>query len=182
MTFDRLARPDLSQELLDLVDPQGVVIGQATRQRVHAEGLLHRAVHVLVLHPDGRLLLQKRALLKASWAGFWDTSVGGHVGAGEDPLQSALRECREELGIDLPASRLEPLGRYLFDGASLDAELVDSWLAVCEGPFRPDPAEVETVGFFTASQVEGFISAGLATPHFSAQWERELKGSGRVQP
>ena len=79
--------PDLSQELLDLVDENGAVVGTATRERVHREGLLHRAVHALVWHPDGRFLLQKRSRAKASFPGRWDTSVGGHVGAGEEPLR-----------------------------------------------------------------------------------------------
>lgn len=174
--------PDLSQELLDVLDPDGRVVGSATRQEVHAKGLLHRAVHVLVVGSDGRLLLQKRAVSKASWPGRWDTSVGGHVGSGEAPIDSALRECREELGIEITVDDLEPLGRYLFDGASLDPEWVDSWVVGHDGPFCPDPSEVESVRFFTASEVEQAIRSGETTPHFAAQWERDLKDRGRVRP
>ncbi|MBK9579627.1 MAG: NUDIX domain-containing protein [Fibrobacteres bacterium] len=174
--------PDLSQELLDVLDDLGQVIGTATRQEVHARGLVHRAVHILVLGSDNRLLLQKRSARKASWPGMWDTSVGGHVGAGEAPIESALRECREELGICVEAKDLEPLGRYLFDGQTLDPEWVDSWILVHDGPFSPDPEEVEAVAFLTASEVETQIRTGWTTPHFSAQWERDLKGRGRVRP
>ncbi|MBK8802662.1 MAG: NUDIX domain-containing protein [Fibrobacteres bacterium] len=174
--------PDLSQEMLDVLDEQGRVVSTATRQEVHALGLLHRAVHILVIGTDGRLLLQKRSASKASWPGLWDTSVGGHVCAGEAPLESALRECREELGISVDANELEPLGRYLFDGQSLDPEWVDSWILVHDGPFVPDSVEVESVEFCTASEVEERIRSASTTPHFAAQWERELKGRGRVQP
>lgn len=165
-----------------MLDDQARVIGTATRQEVHANGLVHRAVHILVLGSDNRLLLQKRSAKKASWPGMWDTSVGGHVGAGEAPVESALRECREELGIGVEAKDLEALGRYLFDAQTLDAEWVDSWILVHDGPFSPDPEEVEAVAFLTASEVEDRIRAGLTTPHFSAQWERDLKGRGRVRP
>lgn len=174
--------PDLSQELLDVLDTDLRVVGRATRQEVHSRGLLHRAVHILVVGSDGRLLLQRRSAAKASYPLAWDTSVGGHVGAGEDPLLSALRECHEELGIQVRATDLESLGGYLFDAGTLDAEWVESWLVVHDGPFAPDPAEVEAVAFFTASEVEELIRRGQTTPHFSVQWERDLKDRGRVRP
>ena len=173
---------DLSQELLDVLDSDLRVVGRATRQEVHARGLLHRAVHILVLGSDGRLLLQKRCLSKASHPGAWDTSVGGHVGAGEEPLPSALRECREELGIDVRDADLAPLGGYLFDAGTLDAEWVESWILVHDGPFAPDPAEVEAVAYFTAAEVEELIRVGSTTPHFVVQWGRDLKDRGRVRP
>lgn len=166
---------DTSQEILDLVDRSGRAIGRATRERVHREGLLHRAVHVLVWHPDGRLLLQKRARTKALCPGLWDTSVGGHVGASEDPLQAALRECREEIGVSFLAEDFDSLGRHLFDEDPLDPELVDSWGVVHAGPFTPDPIEVEDVVFFSGPQIDDLIFRGLATPHFVLQWRRDLR-------
>lgn len=169
-----LSFPDLSQELLDLVDLSGKVIGQASRERVHREGLLHRAVHVLVWHPDGRILLQKRAASKACCPGLWDTSVGGHVGAGEAALDAALRECREELGIRIPIHELDPLGRHLFDHDTMDPELVDSWGAVHTGPFFPDPSEVDDVSWFSREEVQRLLESGQATPHFAVQWRLDL--------
>lgn len=174
--------PDLSQELLDLVDPSGEVVGRATRERVHREGLLHRAVHVLVWHPDGRLLLQKRAVGKACCPGLWDTSVGGHVGSGEDVLEAALRECREELGVRAAAGDLHSLGRHLFDRDTLDPELVDSWGMVHEGPFFPDPAEVESVAWFSREEVDRLLETGAATPHFALQWEQGLRPRTSSRP
>jgi len=168
-------RPDTSLELLDLVDVSGRVIGRATRERVHREGLLHRAVHLVVWNPDGRILLQKRSESKACCPGLWDTSVGGHVGAGEEGPEAVLRECREELGIQLAPGDLEPLDRHLFDADTLDPELVDSWETVHPGPFVPDPVEVERVGWFTPEEVESLVRRGEATPHFALQWEMDLR-------
>jgi isopentenyldiphosphate isomerase len=175
------SRPDTSQELLDVVDVSGRVIGRATRERVHREGLLHRAVHLLVWHPDGRLLLQKRSASKACCPGLWDTSVGGHLAAGEEGLEAVVRECREELGILLGAHDLEPLGRHLFDKDSLDPELVDSWGTFHRGPFLPDPVEVDGVGWFTLEEVDSLVRRGEATPHFALQWDLDLRSrtSGR---
>jgi len=174
--------PDLSQELLDLVDLSGRVIGQATRERVHREGLLHRAVHALVWHPDGRILLQKRSATKACCPGLWDTSVGGHVGAGEDGLAAVVREIREELGLRVDVRDLEPLGKHLFDRDTLDPELVDSWGMVHSGPFDPDPGEVEEVAWFSREEVERLLASGGATPHFALQWEMDLRPRTSSRP
>ena len=174
--------PDLSQELLDLVDEAGNVWGTATRERVHREGLLHRAVHALVWHPDGRILLQKRAQGKASFPGKWDTSVGGHVGAGEAPLAALVRECQEEIGLFLCEADLTPLGQHLFDRESLDPELVESWGILHPGPFVPDPLEVESVAWFWREEVETLIAQGGATPHFALQWEQSVKARTSSRP
>lgn len=170
---------DLSSELLDHVDADDVVIGTVARAVAHRDGIPHRAVHVIVWNPDGRILLQKRAADKASFPGFWDTSVGGHVGAGEGYLPTALRECAEELGIRIEASDLSRIGKHLFDEMATDLEWVESWALVHGGPFRPDPAEVERVDWFTADEVEDLIGRGEVTPHFALQWRRELERMAR---
>ncbi len=90
---------DDSQELFDVVDSEDQVIGQATRGEVHAQGLLHRSVHILVFNSAGDMFLQKRAMTKDENPGYWDTSSAGHVNAGEDYLACAHRELMEELGI-----------------------------------------------------------------------------------
>ncbi len=166
--------PDQSAELLDHVDDQDLVIGQIPRSQAHADGSWHRAVHVIVWNAPGQILLQKRAAAKASFPGFWDTSVGGHVGAGETYLATALRECAEELGIEISEQNLSRIGKHPFDEMATDREWVESFALVCEGPFFPDPAEVELVQWFTAKEVEALISQGSVTPHFVLQWRREL--------
>ena len=165
---------DLSSELLDHVDADDRVIGTVARSQAHREGLWHRAVHVVVWNRRGDILLQKRAASKASFPGFWDTSVGGHVGAGEGYEATALRECGEELGIEIGSSDLSRIGKHLFDEMDTDVEWVESYALLHEGPFHPDPGEVDKVDWFTAEAVDALILAGAVTPHFSLQWRREL--------
>ena len=43
--------------------------------------------------------MQKRSLRKNSFPGCYDVSSAGHIKAGDDYLESALRELSEELGI-----------------------------------------------------------------------------------
>lgn len=88
-----------SDELLDVVDENDTVIEVRTRGEIHAAGLMHRAVHILVFNDRGELFLQKRSMLKDEQPGMWDSSAAGHVDSGEDYHACAEREIEEELGI-----------------------------------------------------------------------------------
>lgn len=164
----------MPEEILDVLDERGNVAGTAPRSLVHARGLPHHAVHVLVRDRSGRLLMQLRSSRKATSPGLWDTSVGGHVAAGEGLLESALRETREELGIEVPPGDLRPLPSHVVDLPG-DREHVSSWELVFPGPFHPDPLEVERVAWFTRDEVRAMVLQGLCTPHFAVQWDAWLE-------
>lgn len=66
------------------------------------------------------LLMQKRSGRKNSFPGCYDVSSAGHVQAGDDYLESALRELSEELGIVAAPEELEYVGR--FDSGDILAE------------------------------------------------------------
>lgn len=51
-------------ELFDVCDEHNNVVGQAQRGEVHAKGLFHRAVNILVFTADDQLLLQRRSAEK----------------------------------------------------------------------------------------------------------------------
>ena len=87
------------EEVFDVVDENDLPIRTATRSQVHSEKLFHRAIHVFVFNKNGDLYLQKRSLKKDMSPGVWDSSVSGHVDAGEGYLDAALRELGEEIGI-----------------------------------------------------------------------------------
>ena len=90
-------------EIFDIVDYEGNPTGETvTRAQAHEKGILHRTSHIWVIknEPDSlKVLLQKRSMEKDSFPGQYDTSSAGHIQAGDEPLESALRELNEELGI-----------------------------------------------------------------------------------
>jgi len=98
----------VSHELLDVVDENDNIIAIKTRGEIHAECLMHRAVHILVFNSAGELLLQNRSLSKDEQPGKWDSSAAGHVDSGESYDDCARREIEEELGIRVEQP-LEPL-------------------------------------------------------------------------
>jgi isopentenyl-diphosphate delta-isomerase len=90
-----------TDEWFDVVNERDEVVGRATRREVHARGLWHRAVHTLGCDPAGRVLLQKRSMLKDLSPGLWDSSCSGHLDASEDYDTAAARELGEEIGVRL---------------------------------------------------------------------------------
>ncbi|MDP0489875.1 MAG: 16S rRNA (adenine(1518)-N(6)/adenine(1519)-N(6))-dimethyltransferase RsmA [Verrucomicrobiota bacterium JB023] len=130
------------EELFDVVDEGNKVIGQASRQEVHAKGLKHRAVHVFLVNGKGEILLQKRSRLKDRDAGKWGSSSAGHLDSGEDYEPSARREIEEELGIDASDFTLKPAGEVP-PSEENGWEFVRLYVAVFSGALRTRANEVE---------------------------------------
>lgn len=90
-------------ELLDIVDENGNPTGAVMdRKTIHEMGYLHRTSHLWLLRKhEGNIqvLVQKRAMEKDSHPGCYDISSAGHIPAGSDFKESAIRELEEELGV-----------------------------------------------------------------------------------
>lgn len=141
----------MSEEIFDVVNERDEVIGRAPRSEVHARGLLHRAVHVLVYNGRGEVFLQKRSMKKDRQPGVWDSSASGHLDSGEDYDACAVREVGEEIGLSLTRT---PERLFKLDACEeTDAEFV--WIYRCEseGPFTLHPEEIDEGDWFTTAEV-----------------------------
>lgn len=91
-------------EILDIVDAYGQPTGETVERSVaHNEGIRHRTSHLWLARKKGdqtQILVQKRSDEKDSFPGCYDISSAGHIPAGVDFKPSAIRELKEELGID----------------------------------------------------------------------------------
>lgn len=139
----------MTDELLDVVEPTGAVLGQELRSVVHRDGLWHQTFHCLVIRSGSpaRVVLQRRRAGTTSFPGRLDVSVTGHLSAGEKPLDG-IRELREELGIDVDPTRLVSLGRRMLaddGGEGCNREIAHVYLLVDDTPltnFNLDPDEI----------------------------------------
>lgn len=129
-------------EHFDVLDEAGEVVGQAPRDEVHAEGHWHRAVHIFLFDPQGRLYLQLRSETKDLYPGQWTSSASGHPAAGEGWLSAAQRELEEELGV---VCAIEEAGAFRVDGGN-DRERCRLYVGRVDGSVAeridPDPVEV----------------------------------------
>jgi isopentenyl-diphosphate delta-isomerase type 1 len=147
----------VAEEFFDIVNEQDEPIGRALRRDVHARGLWHRAVHILVFDAQGRVFLQKRSMTKDASPGLWDSSCSGHVDAGEDYDTAAVRELGEELG--LPAA-VKP-ERWLRVEARDETGWEFCWVYRLrhDGPFVLHPEEIETGEWLAPAEVTRRVRA-----------------------
>lgn len=106
-------------ELLDVVDENGIPTGATvTREEAHRCGIRHRTSHIWLIrirHGKAQVLLQKRSPDKESYPGCYDISSAGHIPAGDGFLESALRELKEELGVEADADELIYCGQRIIE-------------------------------------------------------------------
>ena len=116
-------------EYFDVLTPEGEPAGfKKERHQVHKDGDWHGASRIWLMRSkklgDGtrkpQVLLQQRSPEKDSYPGMWDVSAAGHVSAGGNYLETAVRETEEEIGVKLEPKELA----FLF---SLRSETVWSY-------------------------------------------------------
>ncbi len=154
-----------SDEKVDLVDEGDSVVGESTLGECVREGLLHRAVAVVVSRPGGKVLLQQRTRKDLWQPGMWTLSCTGHVRKGESYEDAARRELDEELGL---RSGLASLGKYLIppirEGDLTEYEWVSLFAASSDAPVRADPVEVESVEEFDDEGLREMTQGKELTP------------------
>ncbi len=101
-------------EFLNLIDDRARITADSKpRTLVHRDGELHPTVHIWMIKRRDMgvfVLLQKRAHEKEINPDCYDVSAAGHVSQGEEFRHTALKEVREELGLDIDRSKLEFIG------------------------------------------------------------------------
>jgi isopentenyldiphosphate isomerase len=165
------------EEILDLLDEAGNVVGAVRRALVHGNpDLRHPSVHVFVVNGKGEYYLQKRSQYKKVQPGKWDTSVGGHIPAGESYEQGALRELEEELGVALSDATRLKFHHTFWWSTPFETERTRTFVLEHEGPFRLNPAEVSEGRFWPPEDLRKAVGTGVLTPNL----ELELKQMGIV--
>jgi isopentenyl-diphosphate Delta-isomerase len=165
-------------EWFDVVNDRDEVIGRATRREVHATGLWHRAVHILVFNAQGHVFLQKRSMLKDLSPGLWDSSCSGHLDSGEDYDAAAIRELGEEIGVRVTTCperwfRLTP-------SAETGWEFVWVYRMCYDGPITVDPLEIQYGEWVTPMEVTTRIKAKPEEycPSFKLLWPMAVERLG----
>ncbi|MFJ6196725.1 isopentenyl-diphosphate Delta-isomerase [Micromonospora sp. NPDC092111] len=155
--------------LVELVDDAGQVLGEATVAAAHqSPGRLHRAFSVLLVAPDGRVLLQRRAAVKTRFPRRWANSCCGHPQPAESLAEAANRRLAEELGAD-PVTLTE-VGVYLYyaeDPVTGRVEFEYDHVLRADVPadltLRPDPDEVSELRWADPTRLMAEIDADPGT-------------------
>lgn len=118
----------MDTEIWDILDSNGLPTGKTV---VRGKGFLksgeyHLVVHIWIVSPDGKLLLQRRSDQKQLMPGEW-AATGGAAVSGESSFEAASRELFEELGIESSKQTLKKILRLKRRNS-----LLDVWMITCD--------------------------------------------------
>ncbi|WP_330683260.1 deaminase [Peptacetobacter sp.] len=119
-----------NNEILDIYNENGEIIGSKTRGEIHKKGYLHKVIHCWFEEDkeDGKnCYFQQRAMYK-SYPGLYGVMVGGHIDSGEDEFSALKREISEEAGIiaeEKNISFINQITEHIVDGGFIDNEICE---------------------------------------------------------
>ena len=152
-------------EVWDLYNERRERTGQShIRGDAIPEGLYHLVVHVWIRNSRGEYLISQRSADRPTLPLKWEC-VGGSVVKGENSLTGALRETREEVGLQLLPER----GKLLFStvGRTVNgvrfSDILDVWLFSYDGTVALENAttdEVAQVRWMRKSQIKDLFDRG----------------------
>ena len=166
----------MPDEIIDLIDENDNVVGEALKSKCHKEGLWHRAATVLVFNKKGELLVQKRAPNMAR-PNLLCASASGHLIKGDSYEQGAKRELQEELGIEC---EIKPIGNFIMDVNYPDGEIDKEHYALffCnyDGEFNIKQEELAFIKFFSVEELKQMIkeNPNQFTPGFRQEFKHYL--------
>ena len=146
----------MTQEYLDIVDEQDIVIGKESRKKVHEIGLWHRGAHVFLFTADGEMLVQKRSADRASSPSLLDCSVSEHVQAGESYLDAAIRGLKEEMGVE--GIEIKRLTKFCMNYGINDNEISELYEGIIDpAQIQFDPEEIESISYISTNELKKML-------------------------
>ena len=115
-------------ELWDILDKDGNKTGRVYKRGCGVplgNGEYHLVVHVWVVNRKGEFLVSKRTPNK-SFPNMWECTGGAAV-SGDNSLQTALKEVKEELGIELNPESGEMLWEFILEDDIMN-NIYNAWL------------------------------------------------------
>ena len=153
-------------EIWDLYDENSELLG---KDNVRGEQLpidgYHLVVHVWIRNSKGEYLISQRSANRPTFPLVWEC-VDGSVVKGEDSLQGALREVKEEVGVDLLPEKgqviLSDIKKIEF--GKVVNKIVDVWLFEYNGKVDLSNAttdEVAQVAWMNREQIKELFDANM---------------------
>jgi isopentenyldiphosphate isomerase len=115
---ERYKTSDDLTEHLEILDRWGEKTGKTMhRKQILLDAEWHASSHIYIVNNQNQVLLQRRSMKKLILPGLLACPVGGHIKYMSSPVNTAVQEAEEELGLTIEANDLNYLGigRGTFD-------------------------------------------------------------------
>lgn len=132
--------------------------------RTHERGIPMRAgdyhfvSHVWIVNDNGEYLIQKRQPWKKGWPNMWDSAAAGAAQAGDDDITAAIRETKEEIGIDISRDKMEHLFTVKFVNGFDDIWLVRQNININDVKLQYE--EVADAKWVTEAEIKRMVAKG----------------------
>jgi isopentenyldiphosphate isomerase len=160
-------------EIWDVLDGNGLPTGKTVlRGKCFLKpGEYHLVVHIWIVSPDGRLLLQRRSDQKKLMPGEW-AATGGAAISGESSFSAAQRELYEELGISSTKETLKKVLRLKRRNSLLDIWAIT--LDIDPADLKLQKSEVAEARWVSVDELEDMIKNGLFHNYGKEYFEQVL--------
>ena len=150
-------------ELIEIVDENGNFTGQVMdKEEAHDKNLLHNEVGIFIINDKKEILLEKRSANKRFNPNKWGLCAG-HVDAYETLEEAALREIKEEVGLDVSIEELIPYGEKEVTIKDSNSHITYFYYVKCnkkEDEFIIQEEELSKVKWFNIDEIIMMIKEG----------------------
>jgi len=137
-----------------LVNESDKETGTAAKMEAHEKGLLHRAFSIFVFNSRGEMLMQQRAINKYHSGGLWTNACCSHPEPGEATAMAARKRLREEMGFEIPISRIfDFVYKTTFENGLTEYEFDHVFVGEYEGVVTYDKEEVMDVCYKSMPEI-----------------------------
>lgn len=139
----------------------------------------HLVVHVWIRNSRGEWLISQRAASRPTFPLMWEC-VGGSVMKGEDSLTGAIREAKEEVGVDLDPAQGKLVSSTVREHFQ---DIKDDWVFIYDGEINLDSAttdEVADMRWMTAEEIRQLYDSGELVYTLTYFFDHPELGGGRA--
>lgn len=148
------------RERVYVVDELDNIIGEKWRDELENNDCW-RIIAVWVIDQNGNVLLQQRSKHKKIGPGVWTAGCEGTVEKDHDPLETAVRELNEELGLKVSPDKLVATHKLHYDHPILGWRICSGYILKIDhkdpDDFTIQKSEVAQLKWFTIDELKEFL-------------------------
>lgn len=144
-------------EIVDVYNKRKELTKEKKERYERINGKYTQYIHVWIMNDKNQFLIQKRSENKKINPNKW-SQTGGAVDCGETVTQAAIREVKEELGINLTKENIEFMLSYKRRYTFMDVFLVRKNIELKDVVMQKE--EVQKVKWATEEEIEDMVKSG----------------------